>query len=128
MTSTAIVLVQPNCILDGREMRAFRYANDDIRNGQATMWVSDGRVKFHNRRGNITPWHGHFNEESEGGPIVLKFDYEGRPNLANRKTAMLYKVCEREWRGCDYMGRRISLTLLQEMDFCRTCQCWHIRD
>ena len=107
--------------------------SDEIRNGPATMWVSEGLVKFHNRTGNITPWHGSFNEEPEGEPmiVVLKFDYEGRPGWANRKTAMLYKVHkvgEKEWRGYDYMGRSISLTLLRGMELCRTCRRWHIRD
>ena len=125
MASTCLVVaVMPNCCLDGRTMRKFRYQNHDIKNGEAMMWECDEKVRFHSRSGTVTDWHGNFREESDG-TIIIKFDYAGR---ALRKTTMLSRVGDMQWRGYDYMQRRISLTLSEVLDYCDTCQCWHMRD
>ena len=102
---------------DGARYRAFQYDTetyDGVSHRTNVLWLQepDNTVSWQGRWSTPTQWHGSFVQE--GDLLIIMFDCQGRTDRL--KSVSLLPTEPGQWRGVDYAGRRITLTLLITFD------------
>ena len=100
--------------------RAFKYVNKETYL-TGVLFLCCGQCSYRGF-GHTTAWHGHCRLFS-AGRLYVEFQCDG--DVTNLHVINFIETGDGMYEGKDYQGRRVTLELKANFDWCTTHEWWH---